>query len=86
MKREIPEGMTVRVSHLRRFPGVSGYISKRAMHGAIPESKGGMTIASVWEDGVLMAGGFARCSIMDNYSKRIGRDIALGRALKQLEG
>ncbi len=45
---------------------------------------GGTTIAEVYQGEDLIATGQAVCSNKDNYSKKIGRQIALGRALKEL--
>lgn len=49
-------------------------------------AKGGRTFASLLdEDGKEIEYGVAVCSKKDNYSKKIGRMIATGRALKKLE-
>ena len=47
---------------------------------------GGTTIALLYRGDaeIPSARGFAFCNETDNFSKRIGRDIALGRALKDL--
>jgi len=45
---------------------------------------GGTTIAEVWDGDEIVAIGEAVCSDRDNYNKKIGRRISLGRALKQL--
>ena len=37
-------------------------------------------------DVTVVAEGFAACSASDNYCKRLGRDISLGRALKAMNG
>lgn len=51
--------------------------------GLQPEPRGGLTTAKVvFEDGSVVNAS-AECSKKDNYSKQIGRDIALGRALRR---
>lgn len=47
--------------------------------------QGGMTFCTITLTDGTEAHGRAECSVRDNYSKRIGRDIALGRALVNLE-
>lgn len=48
-----------------------------------PESKGGETECHlVLRDGTEIVG-VAQCSLKDNFCYRIGREIALGRALKK---
>lgn len=46
--------------------------------------RGGVTIAEIWDGKTLVARGEAYCSHKDNYSKKIGRNIAVGRAMKRL--
>ena len=45
--------------------------------------KGGQTTVYVSRDGVF-AEGIAVCSPRDNYDRKLGAQIALGRALKQM--
>lgn len=46
---------------------------------------GGITYAHVFNgEGFEVATGKSRCSLLDNFDKKIGRDIALGRALKTM--
>jgi len=50
-----------------------------------PLPKGGVTHAGILDpEGVVVAEGIARCSGKDSFNRRIGRDIALGRALKRM--
>lgn len=51
-----------------------------------PEPRGGRTIVRIFDaDKNLLAEAEARCnSKLDQYNKRLGREIALGRALKKL--
>lgn len=77
MTLELPAGYTVRYRHRREPLGWQGP----------PDPKGGETEARVYgPDDSLVAIGIATCHIRDNFCRRIGRDIALGRALKQLKG
>ena len=51
-----------------------------------PTSKGGYVNCHVFDsDGILIASASANCSYSDNFCYKIGREIALGRAKKQLE-
>jgi hypothetical protein len=51
-----------------------------AVHG-----KGGSTIALIYDDvnDIEVARGVAECSPGDNFNRRLGREIALGRAIKK---
>ena len=64
--------VSIMVSHVR--------IQNGAWRGS-PSPRGGTTIARVSVGG-RRGEGVARCSDQDNFSKRIGREIAVGRALK----
>ena len=91
MKVQIPEGYKVKYEHRRRSydkaglfgPGGEmdrGFIKRQ---GLLIHSKGGKTIAHIYDvNDKLVATGIAECSNNDNFNYRIGRDIALGRALK----
>jgi len=47
--------------------------------------KGGNTVVEVFGgNGQVLATGESKCRPDENYNRRIGREIALGRALKQL--
>ena len=51
-----------------------------------PTSKGGAVFCDILDKGgSLLAQGVADCSYADNFNYKIGREIALGRAKKQLE-
>lgn len=45
---------------------------------------GGITIIEVTSPEGLNATGTAKCSIEDNFNRRVGNSIALGRALQNL--
>lgn len=89
MKRTIPEGYRPYVTHFRTFEKPNGerYIADmptmpcdKLIH------KGGITeVALVDRQNSFVGMAFAYCSEQDNYSKKIGRDIATGRLLKALE-
>ncbi len=47
---------------------------------------GGRTIVTVDSpDGMMKVSGKSECSLQDNYNKKIGVSIALGRAIKAME-
>lgn len=86
MKRTIPDGAAVKFTHGRHVEGTVGpwYRGKEGWPAEL-QPRGGHTIAKVvLADGSEIVGE-AHCSARDNYSKKIGRDIALGRALAALE-
>lgn len=45
---------------------------------------GGTTVAIIKQGEDIVAKGVAKCSDQDNYNKKIGANIALGRALRKL--
>lgn len=88
MKRVIPEGIKPYVTHFRRFPDTDYYMTKfdGSDLGTPPEAKGGITeVVLLDKEGNIASIGISRCSERDPFNKKIGRDIALGRALKYLE-
>ena len=69
-------------SLLRYFRG-NGFCAREA--GGIPASRGGMTICVILNDeGEKLATGLSKCSYADNFNYKTGRDIAVGRAEKEL--
>lgn len=86
MKPIIPEGATVHVKHLRYFEELLSPITTYeagifAVAGP-PKPKGGITLAEIeFADGTITRG-YARCNPLDTYNKAIGRNVAIGRALK----
>lgn len=77
------QGYKVRVLHTRpqkviqKLMGKSYEVSPR----------GGATVIELTTpDKVLTVSGEAICSLADNFNRKVGNSIALGRALKQLEG
>lgn len=92
MKPEIPEGVVVRVAHGRRVAeshgtwyrtkGRRGDLFSYKDAGYEPLPHGGHTSCTLtFPDGTEVVG-VAECSRRDPYNKKIGRDIAVGRALK----
>lgn len=83
------KGTKVFVTHFRRFDGVSWYMTR--WDGKIeglgsPLPTGGATEATIVNHkGEFLASAVASCSDKDAFNKKIGRDIAIGRAYKQLE-
>lgn len=86
MNRELPEGYTVRYKH---FHGPARHAPPWCLSDADRWGTvvlGHSTTAVIFDpEGRAMAGGLAMCRPEDQFSKRLGRTIALGRALKQLE-
>lgn len=87
--RNLPEGYKVFVTHFRRWEGERAYMTKfdglsEGLKKILPT--GGATEAVIMDpEGNLVASAYAACSKRDHFSKRIGRDIAVGRAIKRLE-
>jgi len=85
-------GFDVRVTHLRILEGGTLAPMRVAKIGGLRiEPHGGETrveiLSAAGETAVsrILATGEARCSKRDNFCKRMGMQIALGRALKNLE-
>ena len=80
MKPVIPEGYKVEFEHMRKTRQGDKMDSGRTL-----DPRGGETWARVFDaDGEHLTIGIAVCNEKDNYNKRIGRNISLGRALKNL--
>lgn len=52
--------------------------------GRKPYPRGGMTFVAITSPDGVTSNAYAACSMSDNYCKKTGRDIAIGRALKKL--
>lgn len=78
--------MKIYVDHWRYDEKGNLFLTSTAKRRKVSLSpRGGITTVSVIDnDGNEIAYAGAQCSMMDNYSKKIGRMIAIGRALKQL--
>lgn len=88
----LPEGHFIQVTHLRRIGngGHEDFYMTRAgfrEEGLQPHTKGGMTIAELYDgnnDNVeLIDSVTVSCYHKDNFSRAIGRQIAIGRLLKK---
>lgn len=76
MKREVPEGLKVR--YVR---GWTNYSPKSRM---LPNTSRYTSAIVIDENDAVVAEGHAVCCPRDHFNKRLGREIALGRALKTL--
>jgi hypothetical protein len=82
MTRQLPDGLRVQYGHVRETK--EGRLIERR-NGLTILPRGGRTYASlVRPDGKQVAAGWSICHPDDNYSKVLGREIALGRAIKAL--
>lgn len=89
--RELPEGYTVEYEHWRRRLSDGARVLANhpaaGMETDTVDPRGGKTVARVLDgDGAEVAVGEALCLDTDNYDRRVGRAIALGRALLLLQG
>ena len=90
MRPAVPDGLTVRYEHHRRGRTPSGLtftVSPTDRRHLSPEDTilptGGVTVAHLVDDaGNEIITAYAQCHDRDNYNRRIGRDIARGRAIK----
>ena len=87
MRLQIPEGFEVRISHTRRATNGDIYAPAELLRkiGMTISPRGGRTVAHLVKNGEIVVSGVAKCGPRDNFNRRIGRDIAIGRALKELE-
>lgn len=81
----LPDRYHVRYEHCRNY-----MTGPRVFHKGFDSppmaSKGGTTICYIEnEDNQVVVSGMAVCSKEDQYNKKIGRAISLGRAMKELE-
>jgi hypothetical protein len=78
MKPQLPEGYIAKYTHVRQFEKIGGQVYM--------DPRGGMTRCRILdEEGNEVVTSVARCSDEDNYCKSTGRNISLGRAIKQLQ-
>ena len=72
--------------HFRNFGDIGTYLSRAEAPWAIPLPFGGATYCILEDENQdILAFGYAVCSEQDNFNKKLGRTIALGRALKSYE-
>lgn len=84
MIRQLPEGYIVKYHHRRS----TKIIHAKKMDGPMEvfDPKGGETIAIVYDtEGKEVIAACAICSPNETFNKRLGRTIALGRALHALD-
>ena len=74
-------GYKVRVIHERGFTTHPTIAGERK----VLSSRGGKTLVEITDLDSFSAIGVARCSDEENFNKKIGNKIALGRAIKNLE-
>jgi hypothetical protein len=93
MKSFIPENTKVKFTHLRFFPdgGVPWTVfdAKRSGFKASEfDPMQGITVCRIYdsEKNLLASGQAVVNPGKDHFSKKIGRNISLGRALKQIRG
>ena len=82
MNQQLPDGYRVKYTHVRSY--VNPRPGKFDSHKTLSQ-KGGRTYADVYDPkDNLVASGIAIVHPKDNYNKKIGREVSLGRALKTL--
>lgn len=81
------EGAKVRVAHKRysyNYKTMEDLYFSNELGGPDRHPKGGETIVQIsLPDGRYLEG-VAKCSLSDSYNRKVGVNIALGRALKNL--
>lgn len=75
-------GYKVRVIHDRKYTKDNVFFG--VQHKRISPRGGLTTIELTTPDKKITVSGKAKCSIEDNYNKKVGNSIALGRAFKSL--
>jgi hypothetical protein len=78
---KVPEGYSVKFTH-RRFHR-SAHPGKFDDHPVLSEKGGWTTARLIGPDGLVVLAETAYCHPSDNYNKRIGRAVSLGRALRR---
>ena len=78
-------GFKVRVLHTRQYEPIVGRISSNFEEKQL-SSKGGYTrIDITTPDKETTVVGIAKCSLKDSFNRKLGNEIALGRALTEFE-
>jgi hypothetical protein len=78
-------GFKVRVLHTRQYEPIVGLISSNFDEKTL-SSKGGYTrIDITTPDQQTTVFGIAKCSLKDSFNRKLGNEIALGRALTEFE-
>ncbi len=81
LEANIPEHLRVHVVHLHE-----GNVSRNQLKRLGHTNAKYVTIARLLDDDTVIAEGLSACSQKDNPSRKIGRMVAVGRALAQYEG
>lgn len=92
-KLEVPEGAKVKVAHFRVLAGsvlnlgyqgatVAAALVRRANAISAVDEKGGRTEVTLCVEGYEPIVEYAFCRPDENFCRKLGREIALGRALK----
>lgn len=87
---ELGNGLYAKIKHRRfsvdsHFDAIAGSAYEIKANHLNFDPRGGSTAAYIYDkDGKLLAEGFSFCSDEDNFNYKLGRDIAIGRALKEL--
>ena len=94
MQPQLPEGVTAKFAHYRRIRlresfSPEDYFVDRIDEHIFPDQilpRGGFTECYLYDsEGNKIGEAMAACNDRDNFNKKIGRAIALGRALHSLE-
>lgn len=81
------DGYKVHFTHVRQFPdGFFKWDTRGERPGEIPLPTGGATYCDIILGEDILATGRAACSERDNFCRKIGRDIAFGRAVAEMTG
>ena len=83
IKRLREQGYLIQVSHYRRYAGHFCVYQRHEQPGETPLGKGGYTRVRILHPSLdIHAEANALCHPRDNFSRRIGLEIAFGRAMK----
>lgn len=86
MQRQVPEGYRVWITHYRDPNEILSIALKLAEEGKEQTPIIAVTEAKILDpDGNVVVIAYSHCSQSDQFSKRRGRLVATGRALKKLE-
>jgi len=86
VKQYRQNGFKVRVTHYRlTVEGEVIQYSRKTKSNTIMHHNGGCTTVEVRHPDGTEVTAYSQCSIHDNFNYNVGTNIALGRALKQLE-
>lgn len=89
------QGYKVQIQHKRRFKMLDGYLTRGEYESSpfksemfnshykdVVNAKGGMTVVKLTTPDNTELVGTAKCSDKDNYNRKLGLRMALGRAMK----